>query len=49
MSFDLMEYFVPFSSPHIKPIIKYNYQADLTFKPRLGSLPPVLYKKLYNF
>ncbi|TNV86910.1 hypothetical protein FGO68_gene11858 [Halteria grandinella] len=49
IAFDLLDYPIPFTSPNIKPIIKYNYQSDITFKPRLGSLPPQLFQKLYNF
>jgi hypothetical protein len=49
IAFDLLDYPIPFSSPNIKPIIKYNYQNDITLKPRLTSLPPALYGKLYNF
>jgi hypothetical protein len=36
IAFDIVDHAIPFSSPHIKPIIKFNYNQDLKFKPRLG-------------
>ena len=49
IAFDIVDHAIPFSSPHIKPIIKFNYSQDLKFRPRLGQLPAELLKRLYNF
>lgn len=49
MSLDLLEFTVPFSDKSKKNLIGYDYQDDLSCRPRLTHLPSSLYHSLYSF
>jgi hypothetical protein len=49
VSFDLIEYRIPFSDESKSNLVGYDYANDMNFKPSIAMLPPSLYHSLYQF
>lgn len=49
VSFDILEYRIPFTDDTKTNVVGYDYSLDLTLKPSISQLPPSLLHSLYNF